>query len=65
MYLADVFTVPANLAGVPGLSVPCGFSNGLPVGLQFVGPMFQEATLLRAGHALERLMGAAAAQPPV
>ena len=65
MYLADVFTVPANLAGVPGLSVPCGFSNGLPVGLQFVGPMFQEATLLRAGQAVERLMGAGAARPAV
>lgn len=42
MYLADVFTVPANLAGVPGISVPCGFSNGLPVGFQFVGPSFEE-----------------------
>ncbi len=57
MYLADVFTVPANLAGVPGISVPCGFSNGLPVGLQFVGPMFAEATLMRAGRAVERLFG--------
>ena len=65
MYLADVFTVPANLAGLPGISVPCGFSKGLPVGLQFVGPMFQEAALLRAGHAVERLMGASAARPPV
>jgi aspartyl-tRNA(Asn)/glutamyl-tRNA(Gln) amidotransferase subunit A len=65
MYLADVFTVPANLAGVPGVSVPCGFSGGLPVGLQFVGPMFAEATLLRAGHAVERLMGAASARPPI
>jgi aspartyl-tRNA(Asn)/glutamyl-tRNA(Gln) amidotransferase subunit A len=65
MYLADVFTVPANLAGVPGISVPCGFSNGLPVGLQFVGPMFQEAALLRAGHAVERLMGASTALPPL
>jgi aspartyl-tRNA(Asn)/glutamyl-tRNA(Gln) amidotransferase subunit A len=65
MYLADVFTVPANLAGVPGVSVPCGFSNGLPVGIQFVGPAFEEATLLRAGSAVERLMGASAARPVV
>ena len=65
MYLADVFTVPANLAGVPGISVPCGFSNGLPVGFQFVGKAFAEATLLRAGQAVERLMGAAAVRPPL
>ena len=63
MYLADVFTVPANLAGVPGLSVPCGFSNGLPVGMQFVGPMFAETNLFRAGRAVERLMGAGSARP--
>jgi len=65
MYLADVFTVPANLAGIPGLSVPCGFSNGLPVGIQFVAPAFSEATLLRAGHAAERLMGVNSKRPPV
>jgi aspartyl-tRNA(Asn)/glutamyl-tRNA(Gln) amidotransferase subunit A len=65
MYLADVFTVPANLAGVPGISVPCGFAGGLPVGLQFVGPAFAEASLLRAGHAVERLMGAGTRRPPV
>jgi aspartyl-tRNA(Asn)/glutamyl-tRNA(Gln) amidotransferase subunit A len=63
MYLADVFTVPANLAGVPGISVPCGFANGLPVGLQFVGPLFAEAALLRAGAAVERLMGVSAKRP--
>ena len=65
MYLADVFTVPANLAGVPGISVPCGFAGGLPVGLQFVGPAFAEASLLRAGYAVERLMGAGTRRPPV
>jgi aspartyl-tRNA(Asn)/glutamyl-tRNA(Gln) amidotransferase subunit A len=63
MYLADVFTVPVNLAGIPGISVPCGFSNGLPVGLQFVAPMFAETALLRAGGSVERLMGAAAKRP--
>ena len=57
MYLADVFTVPANLAGVPGVSVPCGYSNGLPVGLQFVAPLFAEGAALRAGHAIERVLG--------
>jgi aspartyl-tRNA(Asn)/glutamyl-tRNA(Gln) amidotransferase subunit A len=65
MYLADVFTVPANLAGIPGLSVPCGFWGGLPVGLQFLAPAFAEATLLRAGHAVERSTGASAARPPL
>ena len=57
MYLADIFTVPANLAGVPGLSVPCGFVSGLPVGLQLVGRPFDEATVLRVGHAWEQLVG--------
>jgi aspartyl-tRNA(Asn)/glutamyl-tRNA(Gln) amidotransferase subunit A len=53
MYLADIFTVPANLAGIPGLSVPCGFAGGLPAGLQLLGRPFDEATLLRAGHAYQ------------
>jgi aspartyl-tRNA(Asn)/glutamyl-tRNA(Gln) amidotransferase subunit A len=54
MYLADIFTVPANLAGVPGLSVPCGFVSGLPVGLQLVGRPFDEASLFRLGHAYQQ-----------
>ncbi|MFI5008515.1 MAG: amidase family protein, partial [Solirubrobacterales bacterium] len=53
MYLEDVFTVPANLAGLPALSVPCGLANGLPVGLQLVGRPFEEETLLRLGHSLQ------------
>jgi aspartyl-tRNA(Asn)/glutamyl-tRNA(Gln) amidotransferase subunit A len=54
MYLADVFTIPASLAGICGLSVPCGFDNqGLPVGLQLLGKAFDEATILRAGHAYQ------------
>jgi aspartyl-tRNA(Asn)/glutamyl-tRNA(Gln) amidotransferase subunit A len=49
MYLADVFTISVNIAGVPGLSVPCGFSSkGLPIGLQLIGRPFDEATLFRA-----------------
>lgn len=54
MYLADVFTIPANMAGIPGISVPCGFSDGLPVGLQFLGRAFDEATLLGVAHAYEQ-----------
>ncbi|OGY53768.1 MAG: aspartyl/glutamyl-tRNA amidotransferase subunit A [Candidatus Buchananbacteria bacterium RIFCSPLOWO2_01_FULL_46_12] len=50
MYLADVFTVPASLAGICGLSIPAGFVDGLPVGLQLLGNRFDEKTILRAGH---------------
>ena len=57
MYLADVLTIPPNMAGLPGLSIPCGLSEGLPVGLQLIGPQFSENTLFRAGHALERAIG--------
>ena len=54
MYLNDVYTVPANLAGLPGLSVPCGFDGKrLPIGLHFVGRPFDEETILRLGHAAE------------
>jgi len=55
MYLADVYTVTANLAGLPGLSVPCGFTRaGLPVGLQLIGRPLDEVTVLRAGDAYQR-----------
>ncbi len=54
MYLADVYTIPINLAGVPGISIPCGFGQGLPIGLQLVGKPFDEPTLLRAAAAYER-----------
>src|SRR6266498_3747767 len=57
MYLADVLTIPPNMAGLPGLSIPCGLSEGLPVGLQLIGPQFSENTLFRIGHALERAIG--------
>ncbi|MGE5049021.1 MAG: Asp-tRNA(Asn)/Glu-tRNA(Gln) amidotransferase subunit GatA [Deltaproteobacteria bacterium] len=54
MYLNDVYTVPANLAGLPGISVPCGFdARGLPIGLQLIGKPFDEETLLRIAHAAE------------
>ena len=54
MYLGDVFTVSVNLAGLPGVSIPCGFSGGLPIGFQLIGRMFDEATILRAADAFER-----------
>jgi aspartyl-tRNA(Asn)/glutamyl-tRNA(Gln) amidotransferase subunit A len=55
MYANDVFTLPCNLAGLPGLSLPCGFSRaGLPIGLQILGKPFDEATVLRVGRAFER-----------
>ena len=56
MYLGDIFTVSANLAGLPGISLSCGFSGeGLPIGLQLMGRMFDEATLLRVADAYERV----------
>lgn len=54
MYLSDIFTIPVNLAGLPGLALPCGFADGLPVGLQLVGRPFDEATVLRAGWAYQQ-----------
>jgi aspartyl-tRNA(Asn)/glutamyl-tRNA(Gln) amidotransferase subunit A len=57
MYVSDVLTIPPNMAGLPGLSIPCGLSEGLPVGLQLIGAQFSENTLFRAGHALERAIG--------
>ena len=56
MYAADLLTIPSNLAGLPGLSIPCGLSEGLPVGLQLIGRQFSENLLFRAGHALERTL---------
>jgi aspartyl-tRNA(Asn)/glutamyl-tRNA(Gln) amidotransferase subunit A len=54
-YLADIFTLPASLAGLPGMSVPAGTgAHGMPVGLQLIGNVFQEATLLQAAHALQQ-----------
>jgi aspartyl-tRNA(Asn)/glutamyl-tRNA(Gln) amidotransferase subunit A len=57
MYLTDVLTIPSNMAGLPGLSIPCGLSDGLPVGLQLVGPQFSESSLYRVAHALEQAIG--------
>jgi aspartyl-tRNA(Asn)/glutamyl-tRNA(Gln) amidotransferase subunit A len=57
MYLSDLLTIPSCIAGLPGLSIPCGLSEGLPVGLQLIGPQFAENTLFRVGYALERAIG--------
>jgi aspartyl-tRNA(Asn)/glutamyl-tRNA(Gln) amidotransferase subunit A len=58
MYLADIFTISVNLGGMPGISVPCGFTRGnLPVGLQLIGKHFDEATLLKAAYAYEQSTG--------
>ena len=54
MYLIDVCTVPINIAGLPAISVPCGFSEGLPVGMQLIGPHFSEERLLRIAHTYEQ-----------
>ena len=66
MYLNDIYTIPANLAGVPAVSVPCGLDDdGLPIGLQLTAPALDEATLLRAAHALESDLGLALRPPLV
>ena len=58
MYLSDIYTITLNLAGVPGLSLPCGFtSNGLPVGIQLIGRLFDEARLLGTARHLEQALG--------
>jgi aspartyl-tRNA(Asn)/glutamyl-tRNA(Gln) amidotransferase subunit A len=58
MYLSDIFTIPADLAGVPSISIPCGLDeDGLPVGLQFTGPLLGERAILRAAHAFEQDLG--------
>lgn len=53
MYLADILTIPVNLAGLPGISIPAGFAQGLPVGLQLIGPKYSESTIYQAAAAFE------------
>jgi len=60
MYLSDIFTATANLAGVPAMSQPIGRIDGLPVGGQFIAPHFDEARMFTAAYALERALGAEA-----
>jgi len=66
MYLNDIYTVPVNLAGLPGISIPCGFDQKrLPIGLQLIGKPFDEETLLRLAHAYEARAGFAEKLPPL
>ena len=60
MYLSDIFTVTANLAGIPGMSLPIGRVDGLPVGGQLLANHFDEPTMFRAAYALEEALGAEA-----
>ncbi len=65
MYLSDIFTISANLAGIPGISVPCGFSSrGLPIGLQLLGPPFAESEIFRAAYAFEQATDFHRRKPP-
>ncbi len=65
MYLNDVFTLPVNISGLPGISVPCGFSDGLPVGLQIIANSYQERTMFRVAAAYERATPHHLARPEV
>lgn len=65
MYLNDVLTIPGNMAGVPGISIPCGFSNNLPVGLQILGPVLGEEKVLRVAHAYEQATNWHKQNPPL
>jgi len=64
MYLSDIYTTSVNLAGLPGLSMPCGLSDGMPVGLQLIGKPLDEATILRVGDAFERRTDHHSLRPP-
>jgi len=67
MYLSDIFTIPANLAGLPGMCMPCGFTkaDGLPIGLQIMAPAFAEERMLQAAHAFEQATDFHTRRPPV
>jgi aspartyl-tRNA(Asn)/glutamyl-tRNA(Gln) amidotransferase subunit A len=66
MYLSDIFTISVNLAGLPGISIPCGFTKaGLPIGLQLIGRPFDEATVLKVAHAYEQATDWHLRKPPL
>jgi aspartyl-tRNA(Asn)/glutamyl-tRNA(Gln) amidotransferase subunit A len=65
MYLNDIFTTPANLAGLPGMSIPCGFdTKGLPIGLQIIGNYFAEARMLNVAHQYQQVTDWHMKMPP-
>jgi aspartyl-tRNA(Asn)/glutamyl-tRNA(Gln) amidotransferase subunit A len=66
MYLSDIFTISVNLAGLPAIALPCGFSKGgLPISLQLIGRPFEEDVILRAAHAYEQATQWRAKKPMV
>jgi aspartyl-tRNA(Asn)/glutamyl-tRNA(Gln) amidotransferase subunit A len=65
MYLSDVYTVPASIAGITALSVPAGYVDGLPVGLQVLGKPLAEGTVLRVAHAFDRHANLGSRRPPI
>jgi len=66
MYLSDIFTISVNLAGLPGISISCGFTKaGLPIGLQLIGKPFDEATVLKVAHAYEQATDWHLRKPPL
>ena len=64
MYLSDIYTIAVNLAGLPGMSIPCGFAGGLPAGLQLIGDYFSEAKLLNVAHRYQQTSGWHLQRPP-
>ena len=65
MYLVDIYTLPVNIAGLPAMSLPCGFANGLPVGLQLIGPHLAEPALLNIAHAYQQTTDWHRERPPI
>ena len=65
MYLNDIFTLPVNISGLPGISLPCGLSEGLPVGLQVIANSYQERAMFRVAVAYERATPHHLARPEV
>jgi aspartyl-tRNA(Asn)/glutamyl-tRNA(Gln) amidotransferase subunit A len=66
MYLSDYFTIPVNMAGLPAISIPCGFdSRGLPIGVQIIGDLLQEERILQVAYALERTLDLEKGSPPL
>jgi len=65
LYMCDILTVPANLTGCPAISIPCGFKNGLPVGMQIIGRPFDEDTILKVAYAFEQSTDYHKLRPPI